>query len=261
MGIKRSTSIQTTMRQQISFIAGLFVLILLTECTQQPTDIKLSELKSVCEYMDALRKLSHQYIHLVGDRSLDELTMTEKLRLDELMMKWRDIEEAGQKKYTLAERKECKSYELVINNALRVNEIIGNQKVPRIESEKDNLIRLLEDMLSIYDTLRTDNLQKEQEIKVNRDQMQMLLNRINFGQYDLSEARKEAETLRKILKNQVSHMESEKKVMGNANKEQIFIIYKHIPTGEVKEYDINGAYPWDDSDYEYVDRRVVIMKP
>ncbi len=53
---------------------------------------------------------------------------------------------------------------------------------------------------------------------------------------------------------------SEQKVMGKPPVQQIFMLYKHIPTGEVKEYDANGAYPWDDANYEYVDRRIVVTE-
>ena len=43
--------------------------------------------------------------------------------------------------------------------------------------------------------------------------------------------------------------------------QQIFMLYKHIPSGEVKEFDASAAYPWDDADYEYVDRRIVELEP
>lgn len=54
---------------------------------------------------------------------------------------------------------------------------------------------------------------------------------------------------------------AEQKVMGKPPVQQIFMLYKHLPTGEVKEFDANGAYPWDDPDYEYVDRRIVEVEP
>lgn len=53
----------------------------------------------------------------------------------------------------------------------------------------------------------------------------------------------------------------EQKEMGRPAKQQIFMLYRHIPSGEVKEFDANGKYPWDDADYEYVDRRLVEIEP
>ncbi len=53
---------------------------------------------------------------------------------------------------------------------------------------------------------------------------------------------------------------AEQKTMGRPPVQQIFMQYRHMPSGEVKEYDANGAYPWEDPDYEYVDRRIVEME-
>lgn len=53
---------------------------------------------------------------------------------------------------------------------------------------------------------------------------------------------------------------AEQKLEAKPPVQQIFMLYKHKPTGEVKEYDASGAYPWDDADYEYVDRRIVELE-
>ncbi|MCW5897711.1 MAG: DoxX family protein [Flavobacteriales bacterium] len=54
---------------------------------------------------------------------------------------------------------------------------------------------------------------------------------------------------------------AEQKTMGRPPVQRIYMLYRHVPTGEVKEYDASGAYPWDDEDYEYVDRRIVELEP
>jgi uncharacterized membrane protein YphA (DoxX/SURF4 family) len=54
---------------------------------------------------------------------------------------------------------------------------------------------------------------------------------------------------------------SAQKEMGKPPVTQAFVQYRNIATGEVKEYDSNGAYPWDDENYEYVDRRIVEIEP
>jgi uncharacterized membrane protein YphA (DoxX/SURF4 family)/peroxiredoxin len=53
---------------------------------------------------------------------------------------------------------------------------------------------------------------------------------------------------------------AEQKVMSKPPVQQIFMSYKHLPTGEVKEYDAAGAYPWDDPEFAYVDRRIVELE-
>jgi uncharacterized membrane protein YphA (DoxX/SURF4 family)/peroxiredoxin len=50
---------------------------------------------------------------------------------------------------------------------------------------------------------------------------------------------------------------NEQRTMGKPPVQQIFMLYRDKTTGAVKEYDASGAYPWDDENFEYVDRRVV----
>ena len=47
------------------------------------------------------------------------------------------------------------------------------------------------------------------------------------------------------------------RTMGKPPVQQIFMLYRNKSTGQVNEYDASGAYPWDDENFEYVDRRVV----
>ena len=50
---------------------------------------------------------------------------------------------------------------------------------------------------------------------------------------------------------------AEQKQMGTPPKQDIFMIYRNKTTGVEEEFNANGAYPWDDENYEYVDRRIV----
>ncbi len=50
---------------------------------------------------------------------------------------------------------------------------------------------------------------------------------------------------------------AEQKTMGKPPVIQTFVTYRDKTTGETKEYDAAGAYPWDDDNFEYVDRRIV----
>ncbi|MBK8339785.1 MAG: DoxX family membrane protein [Flavobacteriales bacterium] len=53
---------------------------------------------------------------------------------------------------------------------------------------------------------------------------------------------------------------AEQKASGTAPEQNIFMTYKNTATGESKEFDTRGAYPWDDSTWVYVDRRVEVLK-
>lgn len=82
------------------------------------------------------------------------------------------------------------------------------QQVEAISSEKDNVTHLLENMLASYDTLKTENEQLTTEMEAQKAQIGELLDRVKRGNYDVSKAKKEAETLRKIMKGYVATIDS-----------------------------------------------------
>ncbi len=82
------------------------------------------------------------------------------------------------------------------------------QQVATITSEKDNVTELLENMLASYDTLKTENEQITTEMDAQKAQIEQLLDQVKRGNYDLSKAKKEAETLRRIMKGYVATIDS-----------------------------------------------------
>lgn len=53
---------------------------------------------------------------------------------------------------------------------------------------------------------------------------------------------------------------AEQKLMGKPPVQQVFLRYKDTRTGEIQEFDANGAYPWDDPHFEFVDQRVKVIE-
>jgi hypothetical protein len=84
----------------------------------------------------------------------------------------------------------------------------GQQQVAAISSEKENVTHLLENMLASYDTLKTENAQLTAEMEAQKDQIAQLLDQVKRGNYDLAKAKKEAETLRRIMKGYVATIDS-----------------------------------------------------
>jgi predicted nucleic acid-binding Zn-ribbon protein len=82
------------------------------------------------------------------------------------------------------------------------------QQVETLTSEKDNVTFMLENMLASYDTLKTENEQVTVEMEAQKAQVERLLDQVKRGNYDLSKAKKEAETLRKIMKGYVVTIDS-----------------------------------------------------
>lgn len=81
-------------------------------------------------------------------------------------------------------------------------------QVTAIASEKENVTNLLEDMLAQYDTLSTTN----DQLRTGMDSLQRkivnLMDKVKRGNYDVHKARREAETLRKIMKGYVVTIDS-----------------------------------------------------
>lgn len=82
------------------------------------------------------------------------------------------------------------------------------QQVVAVTSEKDNVTVMLENMLASYDTLKTDNEQLTVEMEAQRAQVEGLLDQVKRGNYSLAKVKKEAETLRKIMKGYVATIDS-----------------------------------------------------
>ena len=81
-------------------------------------------------------------------------------------------------------------------------------QVTAVTSEKENVTKLLEDMLVQYDTLSTNNDQLRTGMDSLQKQIVTLMDKVKSGNYDVHKARKEAETLRKIMKGYVVTIDS-----------------------------------------------------
>ncbi len=102
----------------------------------------------------------------------------------------------------------------------------GESKDVQIEQmavEKENVTFLLEGTLASYDTLRTENDQLNAEIAAQKEQVEQLLQQVKSGNYSLSKAKKEAETLRKIMQGYVVTIDSLNQVNQALTAENITI--------------------------------------
>ena len=84
----------------------------------------------------------------------------------------------------------------------------AQEQVAAVSSEKENVTKLLEDMLSQYDTLSSENEQLNAEMAAQQQQIEELMKKVQSGNYSLAKAKKEAETLRKIMQGYVVTIDS-----------------------------------------------------
>lgn len=81
-------------------------------------------------------------------------------------------------------------------------------QVEEISEDRGRIELELEKMKFSYDTLRTDNEMLSQELLAQREQVESLLKKVKNKDYDLYKIKKEAETLRGIMKGYVYTIDS-----------------------------------------------------
>jgi hypothetical protein len=101
------------------FFTVIFILSMLTSCSQKPTEIKLSDLVTACDYLEAMEKCFDAKQELkkevdeLYDGNIKNVPKEIKEYANKLKRKQRQIGKALQKKYTEAEWEECESYERI----------------------------------------------------------------------------------------------------------------------------------------------------
>lgn len=78
----------------------------------------------------------------------------------------------------------------------------------QLELDKEQVVFDLEKMRFSYDTLETENSMMIAEIAAQRDKIDGLLTKVKNGNWSLSKAKKEAETLRTIMKGYIATIDS-----------------------------------------------------
>lgn len=86
--------------------------------------------------------------------------------------------------------------------------VVTTEKLNTVTDEKENVTNMLENMLAQYDSLSTNNTQLTTEMDAQKAQIEELMSKVKRGSYDLGKAKKEAETLRKIMKGYVVTIDS-----------------------------------------------------
>lgn len=99
----------------------------------------------------------------------------------------------------------------------------GQQQVQAVTTEKENVTHLLENMLASYDTLKTENEQITTEMEAQKAQVEQLLDQVKRGNYSLAKAKKEAETLRRIMQGYVVTIDSLNQVNQQLTAENITV--------------------------------------
>ena len=110
------------MKRTLYFILLMLIAsTVLTSCSQKPEDIKLSDLKTPCDYLDAIEKCVDSAIETIGNKSYDDLDENEKKHLKSLKKKIIQIGQAADKKYTEAKGEECESFDRIRAKATLVD--------------------------------------------------------------------------------------------------------------------------------------------
>ncbi len=98
---------------------------ILTGCSHNSNDIKLNDLKTPCDYIDAMIIVTEDMLLLKGEKSDDQFSSEEKTKMKELESKFKEINMAAYKKYTAAEAKECENFDLLKE---KLNKVTGRKE-------------------------------------------------------------------------------------------------------------------------------------
>lgn len=84
----------------------------------------------------------------------------------------------------------------------------GQQKVEALEERNEDVLGMLERTLNSYDSLQTENDTIKAELELQKQRVQELMEKVKRGDYSLAKAKKEAETLRSIMKGYIAQIDS-----------------------------------------------------
>lgn len=85
---------------------------------------------------------------------------------------------------------------------------LGQQKVEALEERNEDVLGMLERTLNSYDSLQTENDTIKAELELQKQKVQELIEKVKRGDYNLAKAKKEAETLRAIMKGYIAQIDS-----------------------------------------------------
>lgn len=96
------------------FLPFVFLMFAVMACSDRPEDIKLSDLDTACEYIDAVERCADVILKIMDGKDfddLDDLKEESVERLENLTFKIQQIVRAADKKYTTDELEECPNYD------------------------------------------------------------------------------------------------------------------------------------------------------
>ena len=101
------------MKNSITFLGViLFSSLMLSSCGTDAKDIKLSDLDTACDYVEAMIICAEEMTEIKGNKERrSELSDDEQDEYKEVWDKFRDVSKACRKKYTKAEVEECDDFE------------------------------------------------------------------------------------------------------------------------------------------------------
>ena len=113
------------MKKTYAILSSLLcITLLLTNCSQKLEEIKLSDLKTVCDYVDAIENIFDEIIEISSKES--SISKDDKEQIKSLMNKLEDINEAGGRKYTKKEMMECEGFNRIKEKAKKNADIVRN---------------------------------------------------------------------------------------------------------------------------------------
>ena len=177
------------MKKIIPICTGFLLFpMLFSSCTffNKPEDIKLSDLQTVCDFVNAREKIVTAILEIEGNKLLKPSEYAdEKGRIVRLKSKLGDIKEVFSKKYTKIEAKDCDSWNLLVAK---------EEQLKRITKAEDIVIFELKTVCDYIDAI---------EIIFNEAIILTRINRSYGRQYWYNTMSKEGKERLKMLKDKL----------------------------------------------------------
>jgi hypothetical protein len=95
----------------VFFALILFVGLAVSGCKKSPMDIQVSDLKTACEFVDALESLMDEMIAVKGSaKAVEELGASEQEKRMALAKKIAEIKKGAESKFSNSEAEKCGHY-------------------------------------------------------------------------------------------------------------------------------------------------------
>ena len=102
----------------------IFSTMIIVSCRNKAKDIQLTDLKTNCDIVEAWEVVFDEEISIIGDKSFEDISDEESIKIGLLELKITEISGAGSKFFSWEEAKKCFGFKRMWKQANKVGSLI-----------------------------------------------------------------------------------------------------------------------------------------